>query len=90
MRSPTIHAWCRMQLLVLTKNIFRYTCQNSGLYVCVFGQDTEMEGRKDAEGRKDGHTHTQTMPKLLHPPLMQGVKKTQSIILGPGIAAVSL
>ncbi len=39
------------------------TCKNSSLNVRSFGQDSET----------DGHTDGQTMPKLLHPPLMRGV-----------------
>ncbi len=45
------------------------TCQNSGLYVCSFGQDSET----------DWHMDTQTMPKLLHPPLMRGVKNADTL-----------
>ena len=76
MHAVTVHYWAwwpwpltyDLDLRTWPRYIHAWpTCQNSGLYVCLFGQDSETDTQTDTQ------THRHTMPKLLHPPLTLGV-----------------
>ena len=79
MHAVTVHYWAwwpwpltyDLDLRTWPRYIHAWpTCQNSGLYVCLFGQDSETDGQTDTQ------TDTQTMPKLLHPPLTLAITPT--------------